>query len=853
MTCKKKRLKCDETKPTCVQCEKRNVECEGYKKDYKWRSFEETNKQSRAGKAKKAQNSHFQSDHEAQDLNQPVSERSSFQSNEAPWSPGLQHAFSSATHAFSGPPPPPLATALTSPTRRFSPSQFEPLPILNPGFSPSDFDLPSPFPSSVNHQQRPRKHDSSQSSYSTGSPNLTDLLLPGTDLRQPPDPSELRPPMSPLPYQPGMAEINLPEGTDMRDNEEFDEEVVRQHVPEQMINLSEHQWTFRASSPAISEVSTASSKSTDMSILRGPALDLASPEMLMLRFDRETCGILSIKDGPSENPWRTLIWPLAKDSHALYHAISSMAALHGASKHPQLRLAGMAHMTKSISKLSAEMHQMSLDQALATALALALGEGWDDKISTGVQHLRGARTLLNTALNQRSRTMRPGQLGQDEAKRLRFLCNTYVYLDVIARLSSTDEQESFDLESVLNIVNQPFGSMEVEVDPLMGCATTLFPLIGKVASLIQRIRRTSTNSLNIVSEANELREQLLHWQPPNMNFVEQPEDPESDVRHAVQTAEAYRRATLLHLHQAVPELSSESSNAQAKNILTTLAGTPLSSRTLIVQIFPLLVGSCEMVALEDRQWVTQRWEAMLRRLSIVNVASCWDLVREVWRRRDSHIQEQARRFVTRPVGRNVSPGLFIPPNLKRKMPTADGLSEEAFFDAMVQDNGSRPLKRRLTFDASTGLLAGHGSGAHMVPLHRRHTDISISNLEPEYTVRGYLHWLGVMADWGWEGESSPLSLRIFVALEANYFAQFFLVEDDGDGRLLDDSFTLLYCRLLAARSFQRNSGEDPCMETDLSRYARMLCTYSSNSAAFCIFGAWSFVAGMVLVLKIQWS
>lgn len=41
-TCKQKRLKCDEGKPSCQQCHRRNVTCEGYKKDFKWRAFEET-------------------------------------------------------------------------------------------------------------------------------------------------------------------------------------------------------------------------------------------------------------------------------------------------------------------------------------------------------------------------------------------------------------------------------------------------------------------------------------------------------------------------------------------------------------------------------------------------------------------------------------------------------------------------------------------------------------------------------------------------------------------------------------------------------------------------------------------
>lgn len=43
ITCKAKRLKCDEIKPSCHQCERRKVQCGGYKKDFKWRPFEETN------------------------------------------------------------------------------------------------------------------------------------------------------------------------------------------------------------------------------------------------------------------------------------------------------------------------------------------------------------------------------------------------------------------------------------------------------------------------------------------------------------------------------------------------------------------------------------------------------------------------------------------------------------------------------------------------------------------------------------------------------------------------------------------------------------------------------------------
>ena len=53
ITCKAKRLKCDETKPTCQQCARRSVACGGYKKDFKWRPFEETSFTGKSGKSKK--------------------------------------------------------------------------------------------------------------------------------------------------------------------------------------------------------------------------------------------------------------------------------------------------------------------------------------------------------------------------------------------------------------------------------------------------------------------------------------------------------------------------------------------------------------------------------------------------------------------------------------------------------------------------------------------------------------------------------------------------------------------------------------------------------------------------------
>lgn len=816
MTCKKKRLKCDETKPSCVQCQKRSVVCEGYKKDYKWRSFEETTFNPKpATKKKPVRSNSFSADNissgpldivDAGPTSNPQRNDTSLSNAHPPnsWSPGLHSAFANAAQAFQDPRHGSASSASPDQKANFKgPRRSSPQLDLPPDeeFMPT-FDTNDNSPTlSLDDTVNPfnlfsgagAPEDNSVRSFGSGSPQLLDLLLPGTDLNQPPDPSEVRPPMSPLPYQPTAYDIGM---GDLDIGEDFDEEIMRTEAfpgPSTMIPMTgpsvdpnNPTWNLRSSSPTPSDASTASSRSSSLTMLAQPTLDASSPEMLMLRFDRNTCGILSVKDGPTENPWRTLIWPLARESQALYHAISSMTAFHGAVDVPNLQLLGMAHMTKSIKRLAVEIQNMRLDTALATSLALAFSEGWDSHVSTGVQHLRGAKIMVNNAVVKHRRDMQTGQMTTQDASRLKFLCNTFVYMDVIARLTSLEESVELNFEEILGTVNTPIGE-QAEVDPLMGCATTLFPLIGRVANLIQRVRKMETNSLNIVSQAMELKEQLQRWQVPSAVLFERPEDPSSEVQHSIQTADAYRYAMLLYLHQAVPEIPSDPPSTLAKKVLVTLASVPLSSRTTIVQIFPLFAASCEITNPEDRNWVMTRWDAMMSRLKIGNVTSGWNVVQEVWSRRDAFENEKANRLLRRYNSRGVPGGNFVPPVLrnpagpKRKgqsvrfgemgdSPQDDSHTEGHIFADEAHGVGGRPSKaRRLTFNsASSGRsmddmdVFGNGDTGGSMPmsmpsLTRRHTgDILNDQLEPEYTVRGKLHWLGVMTDWHWEGMSNLL-------------------------------------------------------------------------------------------------
>jgi Fungal specific transcription factor domain len=441
-----------------------------------------------------------------------------------------------------------------------------------------------------------------------------------------------------------------------------------------------------------------------------PRLPSNSPEMLMARFDRQTCGILSIKDGPNENPWRTLIWPLARESPALYHALSSMTAFHLSRKHASLRVDGMEHMRKSVRALAAGIENMRTDAALATTLALAFSESWDQHISTGIEHLHGARVLVDMAVIKHQQHALSGE----DLTRLMFLCNTFVYMDVIARLTSDDEDEVRRSDSIAPQYCGPF-SEETEIDPLMGCAISLFPLIGCVANLARRIRKSESTTVLMIEQGMDLQRQIGNWKPGTLFYP--PEDPTSDIQHCIQTAEAYRWATLLYLHQALPEIPSMTTAQLAKKVLVYLATVPIQSRTIIIHMYPLLVAGCEAVG-DEREWVKNRWEAMIQRRLTGNVDKSWDITKEVWERREAAQVERART-------QNLADSKK--PNSKRQRNSHESLGR----------------RKRAT---SIGSIVDNYETSPLISLYAG------ENMDYDMTVRGRLHWIGVMREWNWEGD-----------------------------------------------------------------------------------------------------
>lgn len=499
-------------------------------------------------------------------------------------------------------------------------------------------------------------------------------------------------------------------------------------------------WLVAIGSPTASESSSSSGGSWASSFaatLHGrPRLHSGSEEMLMLRFDTQTCSILSVKDGPNENPWRTILWPLAKreGSGALRHAIASLTAFHASKDKPRLRIKGMEHMNQSLQLFSHQMSTMELSASLATTLVLAFCESWDVLISTGIKHLNGARQLVGQIVER----YRQGTMTLENEPQLGFLCRTWVYMDVIARLTSFESDDSEDFDLVSTPLCQP-STVKSDIDPLMGCASTLFPIIGRAANLIRRVRqRSQPNSLQIISQATDLKSRLEKWAPHAL--FEIPEDQSTEVEQALRTAEAYRGATLLYLLQAVPETSYDSVKETiailAKDVLTNIANVPVSSGTVIIHIFPLLAAGCEAVDPESRTFVTERWQAMMHRMKIQNLDRCLDVVKEVWDRRDDAELENQRRKA-RAAAAMCQTGYMPTTIMKRKFSTGEGSVPDASGD------GKRRAIQSTMDSCSSTLKPG---------FLRRESSITTSGLEYELTVRGRQHWAGVMKDLQWEGE-----------------------------------------------------------------------------------------------------
>lgn len=687
ITCKRRRSKCDETKPGCLECEKRGLECEGYATAFKWKSFKGMPKD--AAPNEKPHKADF------------------VYHGRTPAAPPPSAAFTEASPL----PPTPASAAATAATLTPPQTQFisvVPLDLTHRGSQPAQPAQPAKRAADTDespvHKRRlvdyhvavPQPQAGPSSSYIT--PPIDNFTEGATGTPAPPSGGHANGHVtahlhghtaSPTVITsstpaPSATYYNPPPATSSRPVTREPGYVTATSPPRPTVGGTvpyTHHPDGVTPAFAATQGTVVTSPTTQATLVVPLPMDDYYTRISRL-FDHHTCGIVTIKDGPSDNPWRTSIWPLAQHHPVLYHAIAAMTLFHTARGNIGMRKEAFLHMRESIQSLASGIGNGTLEPhvALATTLSLAFAESWDQHITTGMMHLRGSKPLVKGLLAKYNNRLPSWLL---------FLYNSYIYLDVLARLTSTtlpddddddsqaapsgagvdplnlSEMVSADIRQFQQMLpfNSPYrdrhDSIDVSslplqqrqmrphsndmippgaadgIDPLLGCAQTLFPVIGKVGTLANGVARQpagTVNSVATIARAASLMRLLESWRPANsvQYFVN---DPDWDLHSCLYTAEAYRYAAMIHLVQAVPEVQQEPIVETARRVLTLLAKIPTSSRTCTTHIFPLLVSGCEALG-EDRSFVKERWDSLAVRLWIGNVDRAMEVMEEVWRKRD---------------------------------------------------------------------------------------------------------------------------------------------------------------------------------------------------------------------------
>ncbi|KAM0625065.1 hypothetical protein ACHAQF_008864 [Verticillium nonalfalfae] len=231
------------------------------------------------------------------------------------------------------------------------------------------------------------------------------------------------------------------------------------------------------------------------------------------------------------------------------------------------------------------------------------------------------------------------------------------YFDIIHALSSDTSPCSPSPSSVHSHISVP--AVDSSISAISGFTADLWPILHRLASLLCRQRdRSLSRGLHGSSEDNEAsdeREAALHeleqvlvaWEPalpPGYTLVNRvvdgPEDaPDNEVaRIRVMTSKALacKQSALIVLNR---EQNAEAVQRHARAALwhcvsATGPHLPPGRGTGAGMLWALFEAACEAGDGRDRGLARQAFAAVEAARGVVNAAKAWEVVVEVWRRRD---------------------------------------------------------------------------------------------------------------------------------------------------------------------------------------------------------------------------
>lgn len=210
-----------------------------------------------------------------------------------------------------------------------------------------------------------------------------------------------------------------------------------------------------------------------------------------------------------------------------------------------------------------------------------------------------------------------------------------------------------------------------DVDTLLGMASTLWPILHKLSTLLTLKREleaadpddaegagTAALQAEFESSAYGVDVALKKWKPnlpPQLYVVSNDEsggaygddiyDAEghatasqrAHLQSVLNNALAYQHSAIVYLHRTIYGHSRRHALVQrhAHVALTHCVATVRNGGPMGALLWPLFVAACEAVTLSDRDLARQTFIVLRQRQGMLNIERAWFIIEEVWRRADT--------------------------------------------------------------------------------------------------------------------------------------------------------------------------------------------------------------------------
>ncbi|KAL0470459.1 fungal-specific transcription factor domain-containing protein [Neurospora intermedia] len=392
------------------------------------------------------------------------------------------------------------------------------------------------------------------------------------------------------------------------------------------------------------------------------------------------CNILShliVFREESGNPFQQLVLPLTRQSSPVLNAIFALASAHLEYRGIQNEEHSLFFHNQAIQGLGRLIEQSAKsnrNEILATIMLLIYYEVLVQRGRSNLVdgHLKGALTIMCTHSEPSDSTSI-------------FLERAFRFYDVIAALSNGRAPLSAAPTAGCLMPFPPLGapitSPLSNVDTLLGMATTLWPIIHRLSSIVtlksdlQAAIWSNASASKIAVLRTELEATtqaieaaLSRWQPQlppgfapdeevdqeankttsKVGSKHQNDRSKIDVMFPFTVAErsrlhsiwhnalAYRHSAFVYLYRSVHgyRRSHRAVQEHTHRSLLHCAATVKHEGPMGALLWPLFVAACEAVTEDDRGWAEQAFEKVKKRQGMRNIERAWEIVREVWKRAD---------------------------------------------------------------------------------------------------------------------------------------------------------------------------------------------------------------------------